>query len=229
MKAQKFYDELRSRTDSLWQATLKHPFVQGIGNGDLARDRYEFFLKQDYIYLIEFSRVTALGTAKGKSLNDMSYFATMLQGTLNIEMDLHRKTCSAFGIPAEELENTEPAMITTAYTSLLIRTCYEGDFADIMAVLLPCAIGYVEIGKKLKEQGLPKDRFYQDWINTYSSKEFEDFANWLIDQMNQLADGAKQERKDKWFKLFQTSARFEYLFFDMSWKKEFWPGEILIK
>jgi thiaminase/transcriptional activator TenA len=229
MAAQKFYNEIRSKTDSLWQAILKHHFVQGIGKGDLAQDRYEFFLKQDYVYLVEFSRVMALGTAKGNSLIDMGYFATMLQGTLNVEMDLHRKTCAAFGIPPETLEKTEPAMITTAYTNLLVRTCYEGDFADIMAVLLPCATGYVEIGKKLKEQGLPEDKFYRDWINTYSSKEFEDFANWLIDRMDQLAEGAEQKRKDKWFKLYQSSVYFEYLFFEMSWKKEFWPDGIPIK
>lgn len=226
MDAKFFYDELRSTNDPLWKAIFNHSFVQGIGKGDLSRDRYEFFLKQDYVYLIEFSRVFALGAAKGSSLSDMRYFANLLQGTLNIEMDLHRKTCAEFGIPAEELEKTKPAMITTAYTNLLVCTCYEGDFADIMAVLLPCATGYVEIGKKLKAEGLPEDKFYQDWINTYSSKEFEDFANWLIDRMNWLARGAKEERKETWFKLYQTSARFEYLFFDMSWKKELWSDGI---
>ncbi len=228
MATKNFYGELRSQTNELWQAVFSHPFVRGIGKGDLARDRYEFFLKQDYVYLIEFSRLFALGVAKGYSLTDMRYFATLLQGTLNIEMDLHRRTCAAFGISAKDLEQTKPAMITTAYTNLLVRTCYEGDFADIMAALLPCATGYIEIGKKLKAEGLPDDKFYQDWIITYSSKEFEDFSNWLIERMNQLADGAKSQRKEKWLQLYQASARFEFLFFDMSWKKEFWPDGIPI-
>ena len=132
-----FYDELRSESESLWQAIFNHPFVRGIGEGDLSHDRYEYFLKQDYVYLIEFSRVFALASAKAQYLEDMGYFATLLDVTLNMEMDLHRKACAEFGIAADDLEATEPAMITIAYTNLLIRTCYEGTLTEILAVLLP--------------------------------------------------------------------------------------------
>ena len=54
----------REDTAALWSAVLDHPFVRGIGAGDLTRDRFEFYLKQDYIYLIEFGRVLALASAK---------------------------------------------------------------------------------------------------------------------------------------------------------------------
>jgi len=226
MSSKHFYDEMRSKANSLWEATFQHPFVMGIGNGTLARDHYEFFLKQDYIYLIDFSRVFALATAKAGSLCDMSYFAVLLDATLKTEMDLHRKTCHAFGISSEDLEKTEPAMITTAYTNLLVRTCYEGSLTDIVAVLLPCAVGYAEIGKRLKEQGLPDDRFYLDWIQTYSSDEFSEFADWLITKINQLTRGMPDIDKQRLYRLYLSSARFEHLFFEMSWKKEVWPSSI---
>ncbi len=226
MSSQLFYDALRSRTNSLWEATFRHPFVKGIGSGTLPRDRYEFFLKQDYIYLIDFSRVFALATAKAGPLGDTSYFAVLLNVTLNTEMDLHRRTCNAFGISTQELEQTAPAMITTAYTNLLVRICYEGSLTDIVAVLPPCAAGYAEIGKKLKEQGLPDDRFYRDWIQTYSSREFSEFADWLIAKINQLTAQMTDSGTQRLYRLYLSSARFEYLFFDMSWKKELWPNGI---
>ncbi len=228
MSNENFYQQLRSRTETLWSATMNHPFVTGIGNGTLSKDRYEFFLKQDYIYLIEFSRVLALGVAKARDLEIMNYFASLLQATLHSEMELHRKTCIAFGISLDLLEKTEIAMITSAYTNLLINTCYEGSFEDILAVHLPCACGYVEIGKNLLVKGLPANKFYQDWINTYASKEFEDFANWLIELINQQAVLANETQKEHWYQLYLASARFEYLFFEMSWKKEYWPIDIPI-
>ena len=218
-----FYQELRQQTDPLWQAVLGHPFVRGIGDGTLSRDRFEFYLKQDYVYLIDFSRVFALAAAKARSLPDMGTFATLLNVTLNTEMELHRKTCAAFGIPAEELEKTRKGMITAAYTNLLVRTCYEGSLSDILAVLVPCACGYVEIARKLESQGLPDNPFYRDWIRTYSSGEFREFADWLIEKMNEHALHASAPRKATWVQLYESSARFEYLFFDMSWKKEEWP------
>ena len=221
-----FYQEMRQKADPLWRAIFKHPFVKGIGDGTLSRDRFEFYLKQDYVYLIDFSRVFALACAKSWNLADMGTFATLLHATLNMEMELHRKTCAAFEIPAQELAKTRKSMITSAYTGFLVRTCYEGGLSDILAVLLPCACGYVEIGQKLKSEGLPDNRFYQEWIHTYSSREFVDLTNWLIEKMNEHAGDASSQRKEYWYRLYESSTRFEYLFFDMSWKKEEWPAAI---
>ena len=215
-----FYREVREKNDPLWEEIFRHPFVKGIGDGTLPRDRFEFYLKQDYVYLIEFSRVFALASAKSRTLADMGTFAALLHVTLTTEMELHRKTCAAFGIAKEDLEKTRKSPVTSAYTDLLVRTAYEGGLSDILAVLLPCACGYVEIGKRLTSEGLPEDRFYRDWIETYSSPEFQEFADWLIGRMNELAADASAQRKERWHRLYESSARFEYLFFDMSWKKE---------
>jgi thiaminase/transcriptional activator TenA len=222
-----YYQQIRKRSDELWKAIFAHPFVKGIGDGSLSRKRYEFYLKQDYVYLMDFSRVFALASAKAWILQDMRYFATLLNATLDMEMELHRKTCASFGISAAQLEKTEKSLITSAYTNLLVRTCYEGNLADILAVLLPCATGYIEIGKQLHAAGLPENKFYADWIMTYSSQEFEDLTNWLIERMNQFALAAPQNRKEYWYNLYIASARFEYLFFDMSWHMQLWPKEIL--
>lgn len=224
MALKNFYSQMRTKSNHIWNAILQHSFVRGIGDGTLSRDRFEFYLRQDYVYLIDFSRVLALASAKSRAYEEMSYFASLLNATLNMEMELHRKTCAAFKISAAELEKTEKSMITTAYTNFLIRTCYEGNLADILAVLLPCAAGYIEIGQRLKSQGLPDNRFYQDWINTYSSPEFADLTQWLIQKMNFFAVSGSVTDKKRWFSLYQNSARFEYLFFDMSWNKELWPA-----
>lgn len=221
-----FYQEMRQKSDPLWQAIFNHPFVKGIGDGSLSQDRFEFYLKQDYVYLIDFSRVFALASAKAPQLSEMAYFATLLNATLNMEMDLHRRTCAAFGISEKELEKTAASMITMSYTNLLNRTCYEGNLADILAVLLPCASGYIEIGQKLKSEGLPDNQFYQDWINTYSSPEFADLTHWLSDKMDEYALGASEHYRMRWYHYYLSSARFEYLFFDMSWKKDMWPEEV---
>ncbi len=212
MASKNFYQQMRTQSNSIWNAIFQHPFVRGIGDGTLSRDRFEFYLRQDYVYLIDFSRVFALASAKSQAYEDMSYFATLLNATLTVEMEMHRKTCVDFRITAAELEKTERSMITTAYTNFLIRTCYEGDLADILAVLLPCAAGYVEIGQRLKSQGLPANRHYQEWINTYSSQEFADFTQWLVQKMNFFSAGRSAADKKRWFALYQNSARFEYLF-----------------
>lgn len=223
-----FSKEIREKTNSVWTSIFEHPFVRGIGSGNLGRDKFEFYLKQDYIYLIDFSRVFALATAKATQLSDMAYFATLLNATLNMEMDLHRRTCADFGISAHDLEKTEPAMITISYTNFLVKTCYEETLPGILSVLLPCAAGYVEIGQKLKKQGLPDIKHYRDWIETYSSDEFGEFVDWLKNRLDQLTVAASTEDKAHWYRLYLSSSRFEYLFFDMSWNMELWQQEISV-
>lgn len=218
-----FSAELEKSCDALWDAILHHPFVAGIGDGSLTRDKYEYYLKQDYVYLIDFSRVFALAAAKARHLDEMSYFAKLLDLTLNTEMDLHRRICAGFGITAKELEETEPALVTLAYTSFLAKTCYEEPLTGIIAVLLPCAWGYAFIGQSLKAKGLPQPQHYRDWIETYASEEFGNWANWLKTKMDQYAAGATTQQKVHWQNLYEMSARFELLFFEMGWQKENWP------
>src|SRR5690625_6482389 len=105
----KFTDRVFNRVEPLWKAYLEHPFVKGIGEGDLEVEKFKHYLKQDYLYLIEYSRIFAIGAAKAKDLKSMTMFADLLHGTMNFEMDLHREYAEKFGISNEELEATEPS------------------------------------------------------------------------------------------------------------------------
>ncbi len=221
-----FSEFMQQKSKPVWQAILQHPFVKGIGDGTLSQDRYEFYLKQDYIYLIDFSRVFALASAKARQLDDMGYFAKLLDLTLNAEMDLHRRTCAEFNISSQELENTEPALVTLAYTSFLVKTCYEEPLTGIIAVLLPCARVYADIALHLKAKILPDAPPYRDWIETYASEEFVGWANWLNNKMDDFAKDAANSDKEHWFNLYLKSARFELMFFEMGWQKEVWPQKI---
>jgi thiaminase II len=155
-----FARQLRERTASVWDAVHAHPFVTGIGDGTLPTEVFTFYLAQDHAYLDGFARVLAVAAAKAESLDDMRRLGGLLALTLEEEMEMHRRTCAAFGITSDELERTEPGLVTSAYTSYLLRTCYEGSMSDILAVLLPCAAGYVEIAQRLRE-------LEQDYIKQY--------------------------------------------------------------
>lgn len=213
----------RQKSARLWDAIMTHPFVLGVGSGELARERFEYYLAQDYVYLKEFARVLGLASAKSDELSDMADFAKLLHATLEIEMDLHRRTCADFGIGERDLEKVEPSLVTTAYASLLVRTCYEGRSADILAALLPCEMGYAEIAGALKTRGLPENRHYRDWIETYASAQFREFADWTAGKFDELSAGAPDRDVERWYRLYLTSARFELLFFEMSWTRESWP------
>jgi thiaminase/transcriptional activator TenA len=221
-----FSEEMRWATASLWSEIHSHPFVKGIGEGDLSKERIAYYLRQDYLYLVDFARVLALAAAKAPDLPTMTRFSGLLETTLAMEMDLHRRTCAAFGIGAEELERTQPSLVTSAYTAMLLRTCYEGPMSDIAAALLPCAAGYVEIACALRDAGLPEAGFCRDWIETYTSEEMQEAARWLAGLVDAGAEHAPAADRSRWLLLYRTSAWFEYLFFESAWAKEPWPHAV---
>src|SRR5229473_198251 len=145
-------------------------------------------------------------------------------GTLNTEMQLHRDYCQRLGIAAAELEATAPAPITHAYTRHLLAVAYSGSIADIVATVLPCQLGYAEIGTALACEGRGgANSNYAEWIRTYSSQEFIAGAEKLGCLLDDLTAGWPARELAPLETLFLTSSRYEYLFWEMAWTQSSWP------
>src|SRR5699024_3790733 len=220
----KFTDQVFKRVEPLWEAYLDHPFVKGIGDGTLDKEKFKHYLKQDYIYLIEYSRIFAIGASKSKDLKSMTMFADLLHGTMNYEMDLHREYADQFGISNQELEATIPSATMTAYTSYMLNKDQLGGVENATAAVLTCAWSYNYIGKKLaKLPGAVDHEFYGNWVKMYSSEEFTKIANDCKDLLNELtAEKSVDELKELEEIVVQTS-NFEYMFWETAENISDWP------
>jgi thiaminase/transcriptional activator TenA len=220
----RFTEYLRQQTADLRQQVLQHPFVTGIGDGGLPLEAFRFYMCQDYVFLVDYSRVLALAAAKAGDLETMGRFAGLLHETLNTEMDLHRGFAAKFGIRPGELESTQAAPGTRAYTQHLLATAYSGDLADIAAAILPCMWDYSDIGQNLAAQGAPSPQpLYDEWIQIYAAPEFGALATWLRGLLDRLGSDAAPDRQVRLSRLFADSCRYEYLFWDMAYRQETWP------
>lgn len=220
----RFTDLLRQEAGPIWEAEKRHPFVRGIGDGSLPLDRFQFYLVQDYLFLIEFSRIFALGAARAADLATMQRFASLLHETLHTEMALHKRYGERFGIPPAQMEAAEPAPTTIAYTRYILEAAWRGTTADLAAAMLPCQWGYAEIGRHLKATGDTSEANpYRDWILLYSSEEFKATGDWLREHLDRAAAESGPGDRERWRTLFLTGSRYEYLFWEMAWRQERWP------
>jgi len=218
-----FIADIEQRTLHIRQAILAHPFVTGVGDGTLPVEKFKYYVTQDYAYLIDYSRVLALASAKAPRLDDMSWFAGLLDETLNVEMSLHRGYCEEFGISSKELEATVAAPTTVAYTSFLLKTAHQGSFGELVASLLPCQWGYWEIGDHLTKQGLPRNALlYAQWIEMYASAEFAALAHHIRDMTDRIGDDAGPVELAAMGQAYQTSVRLEHQFWEMAYNLEEW-------
>lgn len=221
-----FTDRLWHKVKPIWGAYLEHPFVKGIGEGWLDQEKFKHYMKQDYIYLIEYSRVFALGSAKAHNLKTMTTFANLLHGTLNFEMDLHRQYAQKFNISPDELEATEASATMTAYTSYMLNVSQRGGIENVIAAVLACAWSYNYIGKELAQwPGALEHEFYGNWVKTYSSEEFTQLANDCIHLMNELAQGKPEHELAALEEIFLKTSRFEYMFWEMAENIDMWSTD----
>jgi thiaminase/transcriptional activator TenA len=213
----RFTDRLWAAAEPIWRAQLDHPFVRGIAAGDLGPQRFERWIRQDYLFLIEYCRLLALASARSPDLATLTRFADLLQATARTEMDLHRGLASEFGISEQQLEAEPMAPTTRAYTDFLIRVGATGDFAELAAALLPCMWAFSEIGLALAKGPRPADARYAAWIESYASPEFAALAAWCRELVDSLAAGAGTQALERMKAAFVQSSRYELAFWDMAW------------
>ena len=210
-----FSAELRRAADPIWQAQHDHPFVRGLGDGTVDMRRLERWVRQDYLFLVEYCRLFGLAAARAPDLATLRRFAELLQATAGTEMDLHRSYAAGMGITQAELEAEEMAPVTRAYTDFLLRTAAMADFAELASALLPCMWGFNEVGLRLAERGRPADERCAAWIDAYSDPAFTELAAWCRDLVDRLAEGAGPAMLARMREAFLVSSRFELAFWDV--------------
>lgn len=220
-----FTERIWQRVEPIWSSYLDHPFVKGLADGTLSKEKFQHWLKQDYVYLIEYAKLMAIGSAKSRDLSMMSTFAHLLHGTLFMEMDLHRKYAASFDISTDELESTDSAATNTAYTSYMLNHAQRGGAEHVVACLLACAWSYNYIGKSLAQMPGARDEsnLYHDWVATYSGEEFTELTNEAIRLMDALTEGKPEAELAELEEIIVKTSYYEYMFWDMCENLETWP------
>ena len=218
-----FSDELREKGATIWDKEKQQPFVVGVGDGSLSIERFRYYMRQDYVFLIDFCRALSLAVAKARDMEDMAWFARVLNETLNTEMSLHVSFCKELGITEDELLRTEPSPTTLAYTRHLMQTAFSGSVGEIATTILPCSWGYCEIGWMLRDKGVPTGQpLYARWIEMYGSPEFAELADWLRSFIDRVALGSGQDELRRMGEVFLVSSQYEYMFWDAAYRMEEW-------
>jgi thiaminase/transcriptional activator TenA len=212
--------ELRAASADVWEAQHTHPFVRGIGDGTLDEERFRYYVRQDYRFLVDYGRVLALGAARAPRVSDMRRFAGLAQAVLETEMALHVGFAQRWGIAADELEAEPPTPATRGYCDFLLRTAAVGDFAELCAALLPCMWGYAEIGARLASAGMPDHPGYTTWIAMYADPEFQALAAWARELTDAAGADAGPGAAERMRAAFRASSEHELAFWESAWRYE---------
>ena len=194
---------------------LAHPTVRGIAAGDLEPVRFRAWLVQDYLFLLDYVRLFALAAARAPDTDTLGRLVDLAHATFHEELSLHRAYAAEFGLAQADLDRAEKSPVCAAYTDFLLRTAATGEFAEIVAALLPCMWGYSELGRAMAARGLPAEPRYRRWIETYADPGFAELASWCAGLLDRATEGLGRARLDACERAFVTALEHEIAFWDV--------------
>ena len=215
------FGRLRAAAGDDWARYVTHPFVLGIGSGHLLEASFRHYLVQDYLFLVHFARAYALAVYKSDDLADMRQAGRAMSAILDMEMKLHVDYCAGWGLSEAEMAAAPEATATMAYTRYVLERGMAGDVLDLHVALLPCIIGYAEIGRRLADDpattraGNP----YDAWIGMYAGPEYQEVAAAELDLVERLVlKRGGENRFGELARTFRDATRLETAFWDMGWR-----------
>jgi thiaminase/transcriptional activator TenA len=218
-----------STTGALWgaiepvyAAILAHPFLRGLTDGSLPGETFRFYAVQDALYLRDFARALSLAAAHAPREEWIIMLNEHAAGALTVERTLHESFFADWGLSPEAVAATPLAPTNLAYTTYLLAVAYGRPFHEAIAALLPCYWIYWEVGKTLERAG-SRDPLYARWIGTYASEEFGAVVRAVLACTDTLAAGLGDDDRAAMHRHFVTTSRYEWMFWDMGWRRETWP------
>lgn len=212
------FEDLKKNCPTEWCDYIEHSFVRQLGNASLAAEAFQHYLKQDYLFLIQFARAFALAAYKSPTLSDLRQAKDGLQAILDTELDLHIQYCNEWGISEDELANLPEARATLAYTRYVLDTGNRGDLLDLHVALSPCMVGYGEIANWLNQRAdtiRGEANPYDAWIAMYESDEFQDAMQAEIRWLDERLADVSPTRFEQLTRTFRDATRLEIDFWDM--------------
>ncbi|KAB8287669.1 Transcriptional activator tenA [Bifidobacterium ramosum] len=223
-----FAQRLRDAADTVWEEGYRQPFLRELGDGTLDRERFAFYLLQDYRYLKDYAKVHALALTKTTDPEIMTFMVDVQSAVFNVETTVHRKYMAEYGVTEEQMDHVRQSAFAKAYTSNILAIAYGNPLVDVLVAVLPCAWVYADYGRRLAREFADTldANPYKSWVDMYKTDEFWSGSAWLIEHIERLVDGLSEERRAELVDIFVTGVENEYMFwssaYDMqySWKQE---------
>ncbi len=85
----KFTDNLWNEIEPIYDTILELPFIRELTAGTLSEEIFLFYLKQDTLYLADYSRALSLAGIRSDSNDQARQFLNFATNAIDVERKLH--------------------------------------------------------------------------------------------------------------------------------------------
>ncbi len=202
------------------QSLNTHPFVLGLADGTLSRDKFHFYLNQNIFYLESYAKTLGAVAKRLTSKQHRHRLERWQKETLltrDWTTDLLSRSAGG------NLPSDRTCAAVELYRSYEARLAAFGSLGEALAVILPCFWVYEQVGlhvaKIRKTQGNP----YIEWIGGYGEPSYSQTVKQALGIADEYAQTASDAERLAMTRAFVKACRMEALFFDAAWHQSLWP------
>lgn len=203
----------------IYQSIIEMPFNQELLSGDLLKERFQFYMQQDALYLGDFSKALSLIAARCFHHPYTLDFIRFAEGAVVVEKALHEGYFKQFDVSAA----AEASPTCQNYTQFLLTKASLDQIEIAIAAVLPCFWIYKKVGDHIYQNQSNTNNPYQEWINTYAGEDFGLLVDKAIQICDNVAAQCSVDQQQQMTKAFIRASQLEWMFWDSAYQLEKWP------
>lgn len=190
------------------------PFLRELAIGTLPREKFDFFIQQDHLFLLErkavcdavVSRITTNDTELRSILTTIGENSRIAAASI----------FSKYNVKEQTIEHRLKSAVCAEYTNYLKNLAVNGEHVvQALVALVPCALIYQKMGECLKKEQQAamislENCYYQAWIDSYSNDERRQRVEKLVENVNKLVAAVpSSSRSEEFLNIFRRAAQYE--------------------
>ena len=202
--------KLQRRHADKWMEATHHRFIVQLGDGTLNRAVFREYFIQDYVFINDLVRFSALAIAKSPGLAEARQIHAFLSNLLGAEDALFQTAFDQLDVDPAEYRAATANAVVREFSEFLMRIGYESTWPEICTVLAVTEGVYLDWGQRLASEGADTgDELYQGWIDLHTEAVLGDFVRSLNEQVGEMNENIETA--------FLTALEFEMNFWNASY------------
>lgn len=214
----KWSESTWQQIEERYQSILTMPFITELSDGSLPREKFQFYMAQDSLYLEHFGRALSLIAARAHQIRDTLEYMRYAETAIVVENALHEFYFDDFGLT----ERGKMQPVCHHYVHFLKSTAALDPVEVGMAAVLPCFWIYKKVGDHIYNNLQSDNNPYQKWIDTYGGEEFAEAVQKAIDICDNTAAETTPAIREKMTEAFITASIMEYHFWEAAYDLKMW-------
>ena len=170
MPIENFETHFYNLANPSYEKILKSKFIQGILEGNLALEKFCFYLSQDSFYLAKEAKFFFYLSDQAKKLEEKAFFKALGKDCIAIEQEMQNSFFKEFAAkPSTKLRG-----VFAKYIEFLQEQA-KTTYLQAIFAFFPCYLLYDKLGKELLSK-YKSPNPYLSYIKTYSGEPYAEFV-----------------------------------------------------